>query len=130
MNAGDEGVRAIANYLQGNTTITILDLMDNGVTSLGCEFLAKGIHPAANKCLQKLMLDHNNIGTLGLKNLCQGLALNPCLTDVSLSYCGLDRDSGKSIQLVLAFIDSKIENMNLQGNSLQTEGRFAFHRQV
>lgn len=39
---------------------------------IGCEFLGKAVHPAANQTLQKLMLDHNNIGSDGLKNLCRG----------------------------------------------------------
>ena len=82
VKAADEGVRSIANYLQGNKTVTILDLMDNGITALGitvlnlgCEFLGKALHPSSNQTLQKLMLDHNSIGTDGLKNLCQGMIL-------------------------------------------------------
>ena len=48
--------------------------------------------------------------------------MNGSLTDLSLSYCGLDKGAGKPLQLLLAFIDSKLETMNLQGNSLGTEG--------
>lgn len=51
-----------------------------------------------------------------------GIALSPSLTHLSLSYCGLDKDSGKHLQLVLAFIDSKLETLNLQGNELGEEG--------
>jgi Ran GTPase-activating protein (RanGAP) involved in mRNA processing and transport len=44
------------------------------------------------------------------------------ITDISLSYCGLDKEAGKSIQLLLAFIDTKLETLNLQGNNLGSEG--------
>ena len=81
MKAGDEGVRAITIYLSKpiipvekpvSHTVHTLDLMDNGITSLGCEFLGNALHPSSNKDLKKLMLDHNLIGTQGIKNLCEG----------------------------------------------------------
>lgn len=48
--------------------------------------------------------------------------MNGSITDLSLSYCGLDKGAGKPLQLLLAFIDSKLETLNLQGNALATEG--------
>lgn len=93
-----------------------------GFFSTGCEFLGKGLHPASNQTLKKLMIDHNNIGTAGLANLVLGVGLNPSLTHLSLSYCGLDKEAGKSLQLILAFIDSQLEGLNLQGNALGAEG--------
>jgi Ran GTPase-activating protein (RanGAP) involved in mRNA processing and transport len=122
VKAGDEGIRAVSNYLATNKTVTTLDVMDNGITALGCEFLGKGLHPACNQTLKKLMLDHNNIGSQGLKNLCAGLALSPSLTELSLSYCNLDKEAGKSIQLLLAFIDTTLDTLNLQGNALEDAG--------
>jgi Ran GTPase-activating protein (RanGAP) involved in mRNA processing and transport len=41
----DEGVRAICQFLQVNKTITVLELLDNKITPLGCEFLGKVMHP-------------------------------------------------------------------------------------
>jgi hypothetical protein len=82
IKAGDEGIRSVCNFLNKNLTVTILDVMDNGLTplgrsvlSLGCEFLGGAMHPASNVTLKKLMLDHNLIGTSGLQNLCSGLLL-------------------------------------------------------
>lgn len=82
IKAGDEGIRAVCNFLNKNTTVTILDVMDNGLTPLGrllvmsgCEFIGGAMHPASNLTLKKLMLDHNLIGTEGLQNLCSGLPL-------------------------------------------------------
>lgn len=48
--------------------------------------------------------------------------MSPSMTNLSLSYCGLGKDSGRSIQLILAFIDSKLETLNIQGNALGKDG--------
>ena len=79
VRAGDEGIRALSNYMAINKTVTTLDIMDNGITQLGsrpltagCEFLGKALHPSSNLTLKKLMLDHNNIGSDGLRNLVSG----------------------------------------------------------
>ena len=50
--------------------------------------------------------------------------MSPSLTHLSLSYCDLDKESGRPLQLLLAFIDSKVEQLNLQGNNLENEGIF------
>jgi Ran GTPase-activating protein (RanGAP) involved in mRNA processing and transport len=45
-----------------------LDLLDNNITSLGCEFLGKSLlSPTVN--LKQIKLDNNLIGNDGLKNL-------------------------------------------------------------
>ena len=68
------------------------------------------------------MLDHNNIGTEGLDNLMSGLAMSPTLTHLSLSYCGLGPKSAISLQLLVAFVDTKISYLNLEGNELGQDG--------
>lgn len=40
---GDEGVRILSKYLVGENSLEMVDLLDNGVTSLGCEFLGKAL---------------------------------------------------------------------------------------
>jgi Ran GTPase-activating protein (RanGAP) involved in mRNA processing and transport len=37
----DEGLRSICNFIDKMSTIEYLDLMDNNITALGCEFLGK-----------------------------------------------------------------------------------------
>ena len=37
----DEGLRSICNYIDKVETVEYLDLMDNRITALGCEFLGK-----------------------------------------------------------------------------------------
>jgi len=41
----DEGVRAICQYLECTKNVLFLELLDNNITALGCEFLGKALHP-------------------------------------------------------------------------------------
>ena len=41
----DEGVRAVCQYLEMNKNVAFLELLDNNITPLGCEFLSKALHP-------------------------------------------------------------------------------------
>lgn len=45
VDARDEGVRTICNYMLKSKTIEYLDLLDNNITKLGCEFLSKVLSP-------------------------------------------------------------------------------------
>jgi hypothetical protein len=53
-----------------------LELLDNKITPLGCEFISKVIHPKANTNLSVLKLDHNDIGSVGLAKLAEGMSIN------------------------------------------------------
>ena len=41
----DEGVRAVCQYLEIGRNVVFLELLDNNITPLGCEFLSKALHP-------------------------------------------------------------------------------------
>ena len=60
----DEGVRAICEFLHGNQSMLCLELMDNKITHLGCEFLGRTMVPGP-KCppICYLKLDHNMFGS-------------------------------------------------------------------
>lgn len=92
---GDEGVRFVCKFLAGCRGLQVLDLMDNGITALGCEFLGKCLGSCE---LLQLKLDNNAILSSGLSNLAQGLRLNSTLDKLSLKYCGIDAAGAKSIQ--------------------------------
>ena len=49
--------------------------MENNITELGCEFLAKVMMNPANK-ITKLRLDNNKIGLAGIAALSEGLRQN------------------------------------------------------
>lgn len=55
IKAQDEGVRALASFMLQNKTVLIVDLLDNEITPLGCEFLGRALHPSVNQSLTKLM---------------------------------------------------------------------------
>lgn len=66
VGAGDEGVRAICNYMLKCKTIEYLDLLDNQIGLLGCEFLSNVLAPSSEVPLKRLKIDHNPFGTEGL----------------------------------------------------------------
>ena len=41
----DEGARAVCQYLEHTKSVNFLELLDNNITPLGCEFLSKALHP-------------------------------------------------------------------------------------
>ena len=71
--AEDEGVRSLCEYLKISPNVALVELLDNGVTSLGCEFIAKAILPSTASNVLYLKLDHNNFGSEGVKALAKGL---------------------------------------------------------
>ena len=56
----DEGVRVICNYVEKVNSVEYLDLMDNKVTPLGCEFLGK-MFSNKNCKVFKFRIDNNPI---------------------------------------------------------------------
>ena len=54
----DEGLRSICAYIDKVGSVEYLDLMDNKITSLGCEFLGKTLCSERNS-IRKLKLDNN-----------------------------------------------------------------------
>ena len=85
----DEGLRSICNYIDKCNTIEYLDLMENNITSLGCELLSKVLINPSHKII-KLRLDNNAIGTPGIKVLAEGLRSNDNIEKISLNYCNID----------------------------------------
>lgn len=118
----DEGVRSICEYLDLGKPVTILELLDNKITALGCEFISKSLHPSSKPTIAILKLDHNNFGAQGVKNLSEGLAVNPTLKILSLQYCGIDEHAAQALFEILIYTRSALEDINLSGNMLGNEG--------
>lgn len=125
----DEGVRSICNYIDKSNTVEYLDLMENKITALGCEFLSKSLMNPVNKII-KLKLDNNMIGDKGLAALVNGLKQNDRIEKISLNYCNITKAGCKYIQEILANISSKLRTLKLQGNPLENEGFFEIIRGV
>ena len=100
-----------------------LELLDNKVTYLGCEFLGKTLKPSPMCppiCILKL--DHNNFGSKGLNALLAGIQCNEYLKTLSFSYCGLDQECSRGLFEMLIYSKSKLEELILTGNNLRNEG--------
>ncbi|KAL4484974.1 hypothetical protein ABPG74_020151 [Tetrahymena malaccensis] len=122
VKAQDEGTRTICNYMEKSKTIEYLDLMDNQVGSLGCEFLGRVLHPQIEIPLLKLKLDHNEFGTEGLMQLAAGLCMNSVLEKLSLNYCAITAEGSKYIQQILSFVNTNLKKLKMKGNLLKNEG--------
>ena len=72
----DEGVRGICQFVEQSKTVVTLDLLDNLITSLGCEFISRTLQPSSFTNVEILKLDHNAFGSEGMKKLAEGLAIN------------------------------------------------------
>lgn len=72
--------------------------------------------------IQILKLDHNDFGSVGVNTLAEGLAVNPTLKMLSMTYCGIDALGAQGIFEILIFTKSALEELNLTGNLLRNEG--------
>ena len=119
----DEGVRAICELMQKCATVQCLELLDDKVTSLGCEFLGKTLTPGpACPPISILKLDHNAFGSEGLKFLAAGIKENLFLKTLSLTYCDIDQHGARALFEILIFSKSLMEELILTGNQLRNEG--------
>ena len=80
-----------------------LDLLDNKLTYLSCEFVSRLVHPKTNTNLQILKLDHNEFGSRGVIALSEGLAVNKTVKQLSLTYCNIDAGGARALFEILIF---------------------------
>jgi len=90
----------------------LIDLLDNGITALGCEFIGQAVQSPFCRVLQ-LKLDNNLILSEGLKHLAIGLRQNKILDKLSLKYCGINEQGAKYLQEILANIGSRLRSLKL-----------------
>ena len=119
----DEGVRSICSFLAMCSSILCLEMLDNKITPLGCEFLGKTLTPGAG-CppIVSLKLDHNNFGSEGVIQLCKGIQNNEFIHLLSLNYCNIDSAGAKPLFELLIFSKSKLQELLLTGNVLRNDG--------
>jgi len=100
-------VRAVVQFVQQAKGVTVVELLDNKMTALGCEFVGKLMHPRTNSNIQVLKLDHNDIGGPGVMALAEGIAINKSLVSLSLTYCNIDYTGARAIFEILIYSQSK-----------------------
>jgi len=73
-----------------NKTVRFLELLENRITWLGCEFIGTIMHPKTQSAIHTLKLDHNDIGAKGVEALAKGLSMNQTINSLSLTYCSIN----------------------------------------
>ena len=81
-NITDEGVEVLADCLQENTTVKVLDLYNTGIGDTAAEALAQMLD--SNTSLEQLDLSSNEIGDAGAKVLAEALYHNSTLKNLYL----------------------------------------------
>ena len=118
----DNGLRYICSYLAINKSVEVLEILDNNITSLGCEFLGRVLKKEAESPITTLRLDHNPIHAVGVTMLAEGLVMNPFMKILSLNYCEIEKDAAVPLVHILIYIKSELKELYLKGNNLENEG--------
>lgn len=126
---GDEGLRVICKYLVSGYSLELIDVIQNQISPLGCEFLGKAMNSPLCR-VKHLKLDDNLIGSAGLKALSLGLRTNNIIDKLSLKYCGIDEEGARYIQEILANISTQLRSLKLQGNQMGNSSVYQILRAV
>lgn len=118
----DEGVRLIAKFMCEVKTVAILELLDAQVSAVGCEIIGQALNFKNELNLLILKMDHNPIGSEGLKHLAAGIGANKQLQSVSLTYCNIDEHSAESLFEIVIYQCSTLLELNISGNPIKDAG--------
>eukprot|EP00434_Breviolum_minutum_P017496 symbB.v1.2.015442.t1/scaffold1121.1/size137196/10 len=91
-NVGDDGLKALADALRVNHTLTCIVLCGNNFGDEGVKALADALR--VNKTLTDVALDDNNFGNEGLKALASAMDVNEAITNVCLGGLETLSDEG------------------------------------
>ncbi len=69
-----------------------------------------------------MKLDHNDIGSKGVRALVDGVSMNKTLQIMSLTYCNIDHEGARPLFELLIYTKSNLIELNLTGNRLRNEG--------
>lgn len=119
----DEGVRKICEFLPVTNKVKFLELLENKITAHGCNFIGRVLAPSPDPSkIRTLKLDHNDIGSEGVRNLVVGLGQNKTMEILSLTYCNIDHEGARPLFEILIYTKSGLTDLNLTGNHLRNEG--------
>ena len=118
----DEGVRALCEYVNIAPNVLLIELLDNSITKLGCEFISRILSPKSASNVMYLKLDHNSFGSEGVANLAKGLCQNSTLQNLSMTYCNIDEAGARPLFEIVIYQKSALEELNLSGNHLRDSG--------
>ena len=121
---GDEGVRCFVDFIQETScsSINVIELIDNNLSFLACEFLAKCFSSVLPTNIQVLTLDCNKLGNQGLYNLLKGQSPPNSLEELSLQNCCLEADSMNYLGEWISNDNCKLVILNVASNDIRNEG--------
>lgn len=67
-------------------------------------------------------MDHNPIGSEGFNLLAKGLSMNKTIKALSITYCNIGDEACLAIQEFLLYQASTMQEFNLSGNEITSEG--------
>ncbi|XP_014824689.1 PREDICTED: protein NLRC3-like [Poecilia mexicana] len=112
----DSGVQLLADSLQdANCKLSKLRLKQCGMTTTGCQSLARGIMSNPSH-LRELDLSKNKLNDEGMK-LLSGVVKNCHLETLRLSGCGLEEKGCTCVASALCSNPSYLQNLDLSRNS-------------
>jgi hypothetical protein len=92
---GIDGVKALADALKVNSTITSIDLSYNNVGDDGAKALADVLK--VNSTTTSIDLSYNNVDVAGAKALADALKVNSAITTIDLTYNSVGDDGAKAL---------------------------------
>jgi hypothetical protein len=117
-----EGASALADALQGNTSVTTINLDYNNIGAEGALALANVLK--VNTFVTNISLKSNGIGIKGALALADSLKLNTSVTNINLTNNVID-DEGASTLADALKVNTSVTSINLDYNALGDEGASA-----
>jgi Ran GTPase-activating protein (RanGAP) involved in mRNA processing and transport len=115
---GDEGLSALAQGLNGNTTLRNIGLQGNKIGDAGGQALAEMLQGKTG--LAELNLRYNDIGTRGVQALAQELKTNKTLTTLDLRLNILNHHGALALAEALT-INVTLINLNLDKTGINND---------
>eukprot|EP00980_Cylindrotheca_fusiformis_P000617 scaffold154_cov129-Cylindrotheca_fusiformis.AAC.34 len=123
-NLGPEGALHLANVLEFNYKLRHLNLQGNQIGSVGVEFLFEGLAKNQSTALEKFDISYNSIGSEGAACVAQALTKNSKLTQLSLCGNGIGSRGCQDIAEALKY-NLSLRELSLTNNQIESCGAFS-----
>jgi hypothetical protein len=116
---GAAGAGAVAWALEGNTTVTFLNLGNNNIRDGGAECMVEMLK--TNSTLTVLDLDNNNINDKGGQAMAEAIKVNSTLTVLYLHNNNINDKGGQAIAEAIK-VNSTLTVLGLDSNNINDKG--------
>ena len=115
----DAGATSIAEAIKVNKTLANLNLSGNGISDAGATSIAEAIK--VNKTLADLNLSGNGISDAGATSIAEAIKVNKTLTDLDLSGSGVSDAGATSIAEAIK-VNKTLTHLRLSDNGISDAG--------